>query len=494
MQSKTKIQSKLVFLFCVLLIFCIVPTRNISAFNLSEFAYLFDDHHITLLSVPSGQLLEILNFSDSEYISTITFSPSQDNACLVSGLKKYESTKLYMTDSKSWKPTTLLQVEPNCAITKPTWSPDGKKLVVFVGYNEIASGDFTHYEYYLLKIFDLETKQMLDLVQVNEPVNSITWSINSNYLAFNGKEKDIYALYIYDFKNSKLTKPSTNLSSDWVFKNLNFWSSLEDKLYQVNGNAIFSYQINDSRYQQIKNLRNQIVTQQWNGVRNFAAVVWKDGENTKLDCINLQSGNQESIFQGYQIDSPRWSEDGEKISFFFKTKDQANSKLFIYDQIQKKKIIESDSGIIDIYPWDVDPTYSIWANQLQAILYVTKKEGQSQVLSLLSLEDKHQIEVSNGLDYIYNYGWSENDEWVYITGSKAEKDYIEFISVADITKKVIKPDLKFIEWKNDGSNQIPSNNTHQTSRKTILISILLIVLSVIAFIVFFVQFIMKKRR
>lgn len=494
MQSKSSIQRKIVLLVCAILLFCMVPASFISAVDLSESAYLFNDHNLVLLSIPTGQLLEILNLKDDEFISTISFSPNQDKACLVSGMKKYESTKLYMVDSKTWGKTLLLQVEPNCAITKPIWSPDGKKLVVFVGYKEIASGDFTHYEYYWLKIFDLESKQILDVVKVNEPINSISWSQSSTYLAFNGKEKEDYSLYVFDFNNKKLSQPSSHLSSDWVFKNLNFWSSREDKIYQVNGNSIYSYQIQESRSQQIKNLQNQIITQQWNDARNLVAVIWKDGENAKLDCIDLKTGTQENINQGYQIDSPRWSTDGKKISFFSKAKDQVYSKILVYDQEQKKNVIESDSGSIDIYPWDIDPTYSVWANHSEAILYVIKKEGQSQVLSLLSLIDKSPKEISNGWDYIYNYGWSENDEWIYITGSKADKDYIDFVSTGYVTKIVTKPDLKFIEWKINRTSQVLNNNSKLPSRQTMLVYLVLVLFSIVILIVFFTHFFSKKKK
>jgi Tol biopolymer transport system component len=493
MLNKNGTQKWLIILLCILVFTSFLHLTLAKGINQSVEAYLFDDHSVFLMMVTSGISDAVLKMPDTEFISTMQFAPNQEKACLITGLKKYESTNLYLVEAKNWEKSLLLKIESNSVITKPFWSPDSKKFVTLVGYKEMSTGDFTHYEYYFLKLYDLVTKQLTDIVKVNESINSISWSKNSNYLAFNGKENTAYSLYIYDFSTKKLNQPTTNLSSDWVFKNLNFWSQGGEKLFLVNGASLNSFEIKETRYQQIKKFQNQIITQQWNEAKNLVAVIWKDGEETSLDLVDLEQRIQKNIDKNFQIDSPRWTKDGQLISYFVKSKEQPYSKIVLFDITKNKIIHEEEAGVIDIYPWDVDPTYSQWSNRSEKIIDVIKKEEQKQVLSLIATNGKSQIEISNDWDYIFNFGWSREDDWIYVTGSKKEKNYIEFVSITDVTKKVTKPDLKFIEWRNNGGSQVPINNSKQPSRQTILIIMLLIGLSFATLVVFYTRFIRKKR-
>jgi len=462
--------------------------------NQSEQAYLFNDHSVFLMTIPSGKIDELVKTQETEFLSTIQFSPDQKNACLITGLKKYEATKLSLIDSVTWKKSELLKIEPTSVITKPFWSPDSKKFVVLVGYKEIPSGDFAHYEYYWLKLYDTEISKMTDIIKLMEPVSSISWSNDSSYLAFNGKEGNSYSLFILSLTTKKLSQPVTNLASDWVFKNLNFWNLGRDKLYIVNGSSVFSYESKDRKYQQIKKLSNQIVTQQWNGVQNLVAIISKDSENTSLDSIDLEQGILKNIDKGLQIDSPRWSWDGQKISYFVKNK-ELYSRIVVFDLENKQKIMDKEAGLIDIYPWDVDPNYSLWSNYSDSLVYVVKKEDQSQELALLDLVDESSSAILGTWDYIYNYGWSAKDDWIYVTGSITEKDYIEFIARDDFSKKIRKQDLKFISWRNNGNREIPGGKQSEKTNTPIgLIITILVILIIVGLVVFYTRFINKRGR
>ena len=83
---------------------------------------------------------------------------------------------MYVVNVKTMEKKLILKIESDSRITKPFWSPDSKKFVILVGYKETETGDFIHYEHYWFKQYDITTNQLTDIVKVNEPVNSISWS------------------------------------------------------------------------------------------------------------------------------------------------------------------------------------------------------------------------------------------------------------------------------------------------------------------------------
>ena len=439
-------------------------------------AYVFNHHALLLLTLPNGETNEMVKLQDNEFITTLEFSPNQDEFCMITGSKKYESTHLYLVNVRTMEKKLILKIESDSWIARPFWSPDSKKLVVLVGYKEIESADFTHYEHYWLKQYDLTTDQLVDIVKVNEPVNSISWSMDSSYLAFNGKEENVFSLYILDIGQNKLSKPQQNLFSDWVFKNLNFWSLQGDILFLVNGTTLSSYDAKNKRYQQIKDLHKQIITQQWNHNLNQVALLTKEGEETILETLNFDNGSMNVIEKGFQIDSPRFSLDGEKVSYFLKRKDQPYSTIIVFDTVHNKLITTGDAGLISIYPWDVDPTYSVWSNRSDSLIYVTNKENQNQFLSRLSLVDQQLTSVSSAWEYIYQYGYSRADDWIYVSGTRSEKEFIEFISNENLSQKIERQDMKFCEWKldgdKDGAGHLDSKNTSNKNLSILLIAAL----------------------
>jgi Tol biopolymer transport system component len=283
-----------------------------------------------------------------------------------------------------------------------------------------------------------------------EPINSISWSKDSNFLAFNGKENEKFSLYILDTREKEMLKPVTSLSSDWIFKNLNFWNLSGNKLFFVNGSTVSSFEAKNKKYQLMKDIHKPIITQQWNENQNTVALITKDGEETYLDTLNLETGFLTNIEKRFQIDSPRWSPNGESLSYFIKAKDQTFSKIIILDYLSQKNVWEGDVGEISIYPWDVDPTYSIWSSQSASILFLTKKNDQTQFLSKFSINNNQLMAVTTNWDYIYNFGFSPKDDWIFVTGSRSEKEFIEFISTGDLSQRIEKRDLIFCEWKLDG--------------------------------------------
>lgn len=493
MQNRKKYQ--IFFKLLLIVLFFSSSTLSYAQGMLTE-AYLFDDHSLYSISLPSGSMVENLKTPTSEFITTIKFSPNQEFSCLLSGEKKYEATSLSLLQTKEWKKNLLLTVEPDSLITTPFWSPDSKHFVVLIGYQEIASGEFSHYEYYLLKLFSVGSNQFSDVLTMKEPVSSVSWSADSTLIAFNAKEDKEYALYVFHVNEKKLFKPRTALSSDWVFKNLNHWDHQDAKLFFIEKTSLFSYHYQENRYQLIKDLKMQVLIQQWNDDSNKVAIVAKDGQNMYLYVIDLLNGSKVEICRDYQIDSPRWSPNGKMISYFKKRNDQPYSNIEIFDFEKGKIVSESLAGSIEIYPWDLDPTYSQWSKKSDSLVFVIRKEEQKQILSSLSIQQNQVKEVSNEWDYLYNFGFSTNHEWIYITGSREEEDLIEFVPTNQELNLVAKNEFKFLEWKMNETAKPKQtiDDTQVTSKNTSIFTFLSVAIIATLLLILILLWIKRKKK
>jgi len=436
--------------------------------------YVFDDHALYAVDVVKGSLREMIRVDAKEFISGIKFSPNQKFASIITGTKKYERSKLYLLDTEKQIMRKITEIGTDSTITIPFWSPDSKQFVVLFGFNEIASGDFTHYESYWLKLFQMEQEKLLDIIKLNESINSLEWSPNGKYIAFNGKENKDFSLYMFDtflLKNNMIT---TNLRCDWWYKNLNHWSKDSNILFSINGSAFFSYEIQTVRYKQILDTGKQILLQQWADNVDRVLIVTKESEESILHEIDMTELQLTLINRNFQVDSPRWSPDGKTISYFSKGKNDLFSKVTLYEFNSKKIIQEAPVGSVEIYPWDIDPDYSNWSNDSKKILILIKKNNQSQYVTKCSVVEKNSMAISSDWEYVYNYWWAMDDDWIAVSGNRKEKDVLEFIPLDKPENRITFTEKRFIAWQNQKplDNPIPEKpSNHKTKPTTIYYSI-----------------------
>lgn len=443
------------------------PLNTFSISNIPE-CYVFDDHAIYAVNVMNGSLREIVQVDSKEIISGIKFSPDLKYACVITGTKKFDSSKLYVYDVEKQSMHKVIEIGTDSIITIPFWSPDNRQFVLLFGYHEISTGDFTQYEYYWLKQYNLEQSKLLDIIKLVEPYNSLEWSPDGRYIVYNGKENKSFSLYIYDTFNQKNNIITTNLHCDWWFKNLNHWNKNSNLFYEINGSVFFSYDVKASRYKQVLDSGKQIMIQQWAESGDKALFTAMEGKEVSLFELDMDDLQLNLITHNFQVDSPRWSQNGKIVSYFTKSENDQFSRLIVYDLSINKILQETTTGSIEIYPWDADPTYSAWSFASKELLVLIKKENQSQYITKISITKKDQSSISSDWDYIYNYWWEPNDQWIAVSGNRKEKDVLEFIPLSDPDKRITFTGKRFTAWKNlpEALNQAPVDSTGSLLKPT----------------------------
>ncbi|MDD4664057.1 MAG: hypothetical protein PHD83_05265, partial [Caldisericia bacterium] len=145
----------------------------------------------------------------------------------------------------------------------------------------------------------------------------------------------------------------------------------------------------------------------------------------KTFCILYSWKNKKSqiIASGYQVDSPRFSPDGSKISFFYRSFVSEKPDLVVYTIPTQKKTTLCRVGKITIDPWDANPTYAVWSPDSQQILVENKQEDDS-IVQLYALSPLKLLKDIVQSEFIYSYNFSPSSEWVKVEYPQKEQTKI----------------------------------------------------------------------
>lgn len=191
-----------------------------------------------------------------------------------------------------------------------TWSPDGTKAFVVMGFDPMKQQLYTVDEngFILKQLTDESIK-----IDVRNPV----WSHDGKKIAFN--EKNLWVINEDGTGLKKLTKDDENIYAGTIS-----WSSDDSKIFYVAGGSVRTINVDGTGATEIISSDNRIIDDRFSlspdeqKIIFTASTIYNDGKITSRLYVADSDGRNQKLFSevtGRDVIRASWSPKGDKIAF-----------------------------------------------------------------------------------------------------------------------------------------------------------------------------------
>lgn len=309
-------------------------------------------------------------------------------------------------------------------LQSPHWMPDTNGFLYLKALEETQQGDFIYYASYELMQFLFSEKTPYRIGSFQSPVSSIAWSPDKTKVAFFAQSEKKVSIWVYNITTQALTSLCA-AEADQFSKNRIHWID-DQSLIWLEIQTLYSWDLEQKKKETVATLPGVILGYDFYLPDSSVCLTYTLSEPTeKTYCILYTWKNKKSqiLASGYQVDSPRFSPDGSKISFFYRPLESEKPELMVYSLLTQKKTTVCRVGKITIYPWDANPTHAVWSPDSQLILVENKQEDDS-IVQLYKLSPLKLLKDIVQTEYIYSYNFSPSSEWVKVEYPQEEETKI----------------------------------------------------------------------
>ncbi|MCE5223886.1 hypothetical protein LLG10_06870 [bacterium] len=332
-------------------------------------------------------------------------------------------TYQYYKDDYNWD--DIDNVDKDSDFQSPYWIPDSSGFLYIRAMKQTQTGDFIHYESYDLMDVRFSNSKTPKLVcSFQSLISSLVWSPDQTTVAFFAQTGKEVKLWTYDIKAGVLSS-LCSVEADQFSKNRIRWVD-DHSLIWLEIQTLYSWDLEQKKKETVVTLPGVILGYDFYLPDSSVCLTYALSEPTeKTFCILYSWKNKKNqiLASGYQVDSPRFSPDGTKISFFNRPLESEKPELVVYSLLTQKKTTVCRVGKITIYPWDANPTYAVWSPDSQLILVENKQEDDS-IVQLYALSPLKLLKEIVQTDYIYSYNFSPSGEWVKVAYPQEEQTKI----------------------------------------------------------------------
>ena len=370
-----------------------------------------DTSKVYQMNTKTGEEKEICILPVKDKTTWVSLSPYRQ--VLISATETDQDKRIWWTlPNADWQ--VIEKTPADSYLQSPHWMPDSNGFLYLKALEETQQGDFIHYASYELMQFVFSEKIPHRIGSFQSPVSSVAWSPDKTKVAFFAQSNKEVSIWVYDVTTQALTS-LCSVEADQYSKNRIHWVD-DHSLIWLEIQALYSWNLVHKKKETVVTLPGVILGYDFYLADSNLCLVYSLSEPTeKTFCILYTWKNKKSqiLASGYQVDSPRFSPDGSKISFFYRPLESEKPNLVIYSLLTQKKTTVCRVGKITIYPWDANPTYTVWSPDSQQILIENKQEDDS-IVQLYALSSLKLLKEIVQTDYIYSYNFSPSSEWVKV--------------------------------------------------------------------------------
>lgn len=276
--------------------------------------------------------------------------------------------------------------------TKPTWSPDGKYIMVHGG---LVNEETYTYEEQGMYIFNPDGTGGENLTSDWDYVNNPTWSPNSKFVTFETGDENSEYLYMADLEGSS---PIELMSVDWNTFFSYEWS--DDSQYIVITTTFDDFD-NDIHYDELYLLDVEsgestlILTGSDTRISNMN---WMDDNyvtfnayingNSDIYRVNAKTEELENLTQSLNDESgPIPSPDGKQIAYVTNVTGDWQIHILNVDDNSTFKLTSNSSGEERDYRWSSDSKHLAYSSDVNGIFQVFVVDIEDRDSSPLKLSN-----------------------------------------------------------------------------------------------------------